>query len=132
MRRNKNNLAILRMLISLAMLTPVCSMVASSPQPGQAPVGMDTAITSYNPDAATTLLTQAATTKQRVSFSLRDDLSSSSELLKRSLSTGRISSGPAINVWYGEYFTAHNLRVLGASPIEREPSRLGLRISFTF
>lgn len=132
MRRNKHNLAIVRMLISIAVLTPVCSMVESSSLPAQALATQNTASTSDQPDATTALLSQTTTDEQRVSVSLNDELNHSIELLKKLPPAARTSGGPDIDVWYGEYFKAHNLRVLSASPIEKEPSRLGLKISFTF
>ena len=135
MSRNKNNLAIVRMLISIAVLTFVCGSTESSPPPPPAPAPPTTAPTSASDQTdadATPLLTQTATDEPRVSISFNDDSSNSFELLKKSPPATKPSGGPDLDVWYGDYFTDNKLPRLSASPIESEPNRLGVKLSFSF
>jgi len=73
--------------------------------------------------------TQAAA--PRVSVSFNEDRSSSYALLKGIPPVPKRSHQPDIDVWYGEY-SAQDYPVLPASPLEKEPSRLNVKISFAF
>jgi hypothetical protein len=132
MSRNKNNLAIQRMLISIAVLTFVCGSTESSPPLTPAPLTTDLTSPSDPADVTTTLLTQTATEAPRVSISFNDDVSSSIALSKELPPAPKTPRGPDLDIWYGEYFTDHKLPRLSASPLESEPSRLGVKLSFSF
>lgn len=132
MERNTNKFAILWLLTSIVVLTPVCSLVESSPRPVQPPLNAPAATGSDQTDDAFALLSQPTATEPRVSFSLNEESDRAFQLAKDSSANTKPAPRADLDVWYGEYFKTHNLRVLGASPIEREPSRIGLKISFTF
>lgn len=132
MERNTNKFAILWLLTSIVVLTPVCSLVESSPLPAQTSLSSAPATGSDQADDAFALLAQPTAAAPRVSFSLNEDSDRTFKLAKEAPATPKTSRRADLDVWYGEYFKTHNLRVLSASPIEREPSRIGLKISFTF
>ncbi len=132
MERNTNKFAILWLLTSIVVLTPVCSLVESSPLPVQTSLNAAPATGGDPADAAIALLSQPPVAAPRVSFSLNEDSDQAFKLAKEAPATPKPSRRADFDVWYGEYFKTHNLRVLGASPIEREPSRFGLKVSFTF
>ncbi|MGC3958081.1 MAG: hypothetical protein QM813_09135 [Verrucomicrobiota bacterium] len=75
---------------------------------------------------------QIQTAPPRVSISFDDGASKSYALLKRLPPTGKSSARPEIDVWYGQYYEDQIFRVLPASPFEKEPSRLNVKISFAF
>lgn len=135
MGRKKHKLAIGVMLTSIIVLTSIYRMTGNSPVP--VPTPLSTASTSISTndqtEAATpSLLSQSSTNQSRVSLSLSDDLSTSTARLEKARETGRSGDRPNVRVWYGQYFKEQNLKMLSASPIEREPNRLGLKISFSF
>jgi len=133
MRRNKNNLALLSMLSCIAVLTFVCGATKSSAPPTPAPLIADPAVASDPADAvATPLLTQTSTAEPRVSISFNDDPSSSAPRLQKTPPAPKASGRPDFDVWYGDYFTDNKLPRLSASPLEKEPSRLGVKLSFSF
>ncbi len=136
MSRNKNNLAILPVLISIAVLTFVCGSperTESSPPPAPTPLPTAPVIANDPADAdVIPLLTQTITAEPRVSITFNDDASSSFERLNKLPPTTKTSAGPDLDVWYGDYFTDNKLPRLSASPIESEPSRLGVKLSFSF
>jgi hypothetical protein len=125
MRRIKNKFAILRMLASIAVLTSVCGL------PAQGQLSARTTSTSYKSEA-TTIPLLSQTKEQRVSISFNDDFRHSALLLKDSAPDAKTSDRTDIRVWFGEFFPAQDLRVRSASPIEREPRRLGVKISVIF
>jgi hypothetical protein len=132
MTRNKNNLAIVRMLIGIAVLTFVCGSTESSPPPAPAPLNTDAISANDQADVTTTPLPQTITEAPRVSITFNDDSSSSFERLNRLPPTPKPSGGPDLDVWYGDYFTDNKLPRLSASPVESEPNRLGVKLSFSF
>ena len=133
MSRNKNNLAIVRMLISIAVLTFVCGSTESSLPSAQVPLTTDTTVASDQADAvATPLLSQTPADEPRVSITFNDDSGSSHELLQKAPPATKPSSRPDLDVWYGDYFTDNKLPRLSASPVESEPNRLGVKLSFSF
>ena len=133
MGRHKNKLASLRLLTGITVLASVCSWAGSSAVPAQAQLALDTTITSGKPDATTvSLLSQTKINEPGGSISYSEDFNSSYLLLKDSQSVEKTSSRPDIRVWYGQYFSSQELRVLSACPFECEPNRIGLKISFAF
>ena len=132
MERNTNKFAILWMLTSIVVLTPVCSLVESSPPPDQTSLSAASVTGSDQVDVTFALPSQPEAAAPRVSISLNDHSDRSFKLTKQSPSAAKRTHRADLDVWYGEYFKTHNLRVLGASPIEREPSRIGLKVSFAF
>lgn len=131
MGRKKHKLAIGVMLTSITVLTSIYRMTGSTPVP--TPAQLNTTSTNVSTKVTTpSLLLQSSTNQSRVSLSLSDDLSTSTARLERARETERSGDRPNVRVWYGQYFKEQNLKMLSASPIEREPNRLGLKISFSF
>ena len=131
-RNNQHKSVTLLLLTSIAVLTPICSLVESSPAPETAPVTVDAANASDQADATAFQLAQTQTETPRVSISFSDDLSHTIKLERELPPADKLSRHPDIDVWYGQFFTEQELRVLSASRVETEPSRLGLKVSFTF
>ncbi len=77
------------------------------------------------------LLTEAQSAPPRVSVSFTDDTLESYALM-RGVPPVRQSSGRTdLDLWYGEY-SDRDYRPLPASPLEKEPSRLNVKLSITF
>ena len=131
-RNNQHKSAILLLLTSIAVLTPICSLVESTPVPTPALVTRDAASANDQADATSFQLAQPQTETPRVSISFSDDLSHTIKLERELPPIDKPGGHPGIDVWYGQFFTAQELRVLSASRVETEPSRLGLKVSFTF
>jgi hypothetical protein len=114
MSRNKNNLAILPVLIGIAMLAFVCGSAErteSSPPQTPTPLPPSPVLASDQADAvAIPLLTQTPTEAPRVSITFNDDSRSSYELMQRTPPDVKASGKPDLGVWYGEYFTDNKLR----------------------
>jgi hypothetical protein len=135
MGRKKHKLAIVGMLTCITVLTSVYRMTGSSPVPGPTPLSNSATNVSTNDQAdisTLSLVSQSSIHQSRVSLSLSDDLSTSTARLDKVRETQRSGDRPNVRVWYGQYFKEQNLKMLSASPIEREPNRLGLKISFSF
>jgi hypothetical protein len=131
-RNNQSKSVILRLLISIAVMVPICTLVESSPAPAPTPVTMDATTASDPADpTATFVLAETKTEAPRVSISLSDDASQSFKLEKALPSSPKPAGRPDIDVWYGGYFSDRNY-ILPASPIEKEPGRLCLKVSFSF
>lgn len=82
--------------------------------------------------AATPALTQIEPpTASRISVSFNDDTSPAAALVKGVPPLEKNYRRPAIDVWYGPY-SEQDYPVLPASPFEKEPSRLNVKISFAF
>lgn len=67
----------------------------------------------------------------RVSVSFNDDARQDYALLKGTSSKGKTSRRADVEVWYGQY-SEQDYRVLPASPVEKEPSRLNVKLSIAF
>jgi hypothetical protein len=134
MRRNTQKLTILAMLTGIVGVLSVVGWSGRSPQPAPAPSALAATVTPA-PDEVVleTPLTQTepAATASRVSVSFNDDTSSTYALLKGAPPTQKRSRRPDIDVWYGQY-SEQDYRALPASPFETEPSRLNVKISFSF
>ena len=72
--------------------------------------------------------TQHAAPKFSVSF---NDENTATYVLSKGVPTEKISRRPDIDVWYGLY-SEQDYPILRASPFEKEPSRLNVKISFAF
>lgn len=132
MGRNTKKLAILAMLIGIVGVLSVVGWSGRSPQPAPAPPTLAAPITPERDEVV--LVTPRAQTPpvaSRISVTFADDPSSPYALLKGASSTEKPSRRADFHVWYGQY-SEQDFRVLPASPVEKEPSRLCLKVSFTF
>lgn len=123
------------MLTGIVALGSVYGLTRNSPAPPLAPRELNPALihTQREPEPTTAaVFAEAPPAERRVSVSFNDDRDSAYALLKGVPAADKAAHLPEVDVWYGEYFKEQNLRVLSASPIEREPSRLGLKVSFAF
>jgi hypothetical protein len=134
MGRNTQKLTILAMLTGIVGVLSVVGWSGKSPQLATAPPPLAVTIT-HEPDEVVieTPLTQTepARAASRVTVTFNDDTSSTYALLKGLPPTQKRSRRPDIDVWYGQY-SEQAYRALPASPIETEPSRLNVKISFAF
>lgn len=95
---------------------------------------MNASIASFQAAATNpSMLVQAKTNEQRVTLSLNEDFSQASSfaLLKDHPQTDKLSGLPDIRAGYGQFFSAQN-RVRPSTSLLEAPSRLYLKVSFTF
>lgn len=77
------------------------------------------------------LLTEAQTEPTRISVSFAEDASESYALWRGVPPVSQSPRRTDLDLWYGEY-SDRDYRPLPASPLEKEPSRLNLKLSITF
>jgi len=120
------------MLSGIAGVLSVVAWSESSPQPATTQPAIATTVTNERDEVVIeTPLTQTQPAAPRVSVTFNDDTSTTYALLKGVPPAQKRSYRPDIDVWYGQY-SEEDYRVLPASPVEKEPSRLNVKISFAF
>lgn len=124
----------------LALLTGIAGMLAVTALPGR---GLRAAAESHTRHVtavdlpATTqpqpvvLLTEARTEQARISVSFAEDASESYALWRGVPRNRQSTRQTNLELWYGEYSDS-DYRPLPASPLEKEPSRLNVKLSITF
>lgn len=77
------------------------------------------------------LLTEPPVEQARISVSFAEDASESYALWRGVPPTRQANRRTDLDLWYGEY-SDRDYRPLPASPLEKEPSRLNVKLSITF
>ena len=124
----------------MALLTGIAGVLAVTALPGR---GLRRAAESHTLHVtavglpATTqpqpvvLLPAAQTEPARISVSFAEDASESYALWRGVPPVSQSPRRTDLDLWYGEY-SDRDYRPLPASPLEKEPSRLNLKLSITF
>lgn len=120
------------MLTGIAGIFGVAAWNGSSPHPaGGLPPPSVPAVAEATAAHPVVLLTEAEPAAPRVTVSFNDEDNEAYALLRGVAPRAGSSSRPDLNVWYGPY-SEHDYRPLPASPLEKEPSRLNVKVSIAF
>ena len=121
------------MLTGIVGVISIADLSGNSPQPAPVQLAKNVTVTDNQDDSSAVILeTSSEPAPPKVSVSFNDETSSAYALLKGVSPIGKSSHRPDIDVWYGQYYSDEDYRVLPASPIEKEPSRLNVKISIGF
>lgn len=132
MEKNPKKLVLLAMLTGIAGVIAVAGLSGSSPRTEPTPAAVAATAPPAPAEAGLlTPLTQNKPEASRVSVSFNDDANQGYALLKGGAASQETSHHPDIDIWYGQY-SDQDYRSLPASPLEKEPSRLNVKISIAF
>lgn len=137
MSKNSQKVAALAMLTGIVGVLFVAGWSGSSPQPAPVPPTQNVVLTpepepqDQNEVSPVASLTETQSVPSRVSVSFNDDASSTSALMKGVPPFEKSARYPDLDIWYGQY-SDQDFRILPASPVEKEPSRLNVKLSFGF
>jgi hypothetical protein len=132
MERNSKKLAIVALLTGIAGVISIAGLSGGSSRPESTPSAVVATTTPAQDEIVVpTPLPQTQPEASRLSVAFNDDTTSTYALLKGGPAMEKISRHPDIDIWYGQY-SEQDYRVLPASPVEKEPSRLNVKLSFSF